>query len=1129
MAKIKTYYNKLKKVKHNSRSEYISYCELPIDPKLVLLEGGQGGNINGNMFSMLKELKVNPRWREYKTVFVVTENTLEKAQSRMGFYGFSDVVLVKRDTKSYCKYLATAGYIMTDNSFPPYFNKRDGQVFFNTWHGTPLKTLGLSNKSSLASLANVQKNYLMSDYALFPNEFTRNVFMDDYALRPIFKGKSLIANYPRNYIFYDSEAGAALKEKLGLSGKRVYAYMPTWRDAATQKQKVEQLRITEDILRSFEEKMDDNTVLLVNLHFLLASEINCDGFEKVKYFSPDYDTYEILNACDGLITDYSSVFFDFAVTGKNVILFAYDKEEYLSSRGLYMPFESLPFPIVETPDEVISLMDKSCTATEEFLKEFCPNGSKDSCCQLMELLVSGESEVFTAEETPEAGENICLIYGGGLNFAHFDGMKHYICQNPNRKYVICYRKNLTQTKRDIIAEMGENVTTYGLLSAFQFKFKELLIYVLFSLLSLVKTSKALNGLYIREARRFFYSFEPVEVVDFSNGNRLISGILSALTGTKKYILHGDFYCTKKRAKKKINHSMAIEALRGFEAVDYKEIENNLYLEKEQEKAEDGDISENAAHSSFRKASKMKNILPVFYNCGGYLKLVSLFSFKTPIPTSLCDCVIKVGENTYDYSFLAPKSKKSTKHFGIYTLKIPMSEAINFPATSNVTVSYKNHLGLWVQCHTVYFAPLGNMFLGLRGPMNVDEETQTVAIFRQSKRNRLNVYVRSVNVTDKFSHRIKQLFAYIVAFLWHTEKAKKLVLLYEKNSSKYEESASVLYEELIDSGNENAYFIVTRDYEFLDRVPEKYRKNLVYKYTFKHYLYFFKSKTFIGTEAIAHAIDLKTFNVLALSKVGSKNLNYVFLQHGVMYMVSLDSESRGMFSRKRLNGKYRVVVSSQAESDHFTTLGRHLEEDIYITGLPKFDRNQYNENADKIVIMPTWRPWEINTARTDFTDTPYFKMIMRIYESVPEALKDKVIILPHPLILNELSKLSGSVSEKMVIDARYDDILKDTAVLITDYSSIAYDAFYRGARVVFYWEEKDYCMSQYGPSTKLMLNEKNVFGDYCYSTDGLGDIIEKNFKNPQTDEQKEKYSYLVNFHDNKNTQRLIDFLKRDGII
>jgi CDP-glycerol glycerophosphotransferase (TagB/SpsB family) len=261
----------------------------------------------------------------------------------------------------------------------------------------------------------------------------------------------------------------------------------------------------------------------------------------------------------------------------------------------------------------------------------------------------------------------------------------------------------------------------------------------------------------------------------------------------------------------------------------------------------------------------------------------------------------------------------------------------------------------------------------------------------------------------------------------------------------------------------------------------------------------------------------------------KNINYVFLQHGVMYMVSLDSESRKMFSRKNLNGKYRVVVSSKAERDHFTTLGRHLEEDVYVSGLPKFDRNTLNEDADKIVIMPTWRPWEINTARSDFSETPYFKMLMKLYNNVPDSLKEKVIILPHPLIVNELSKASPDVVDKVVLDARYDDVLKTARLLITDYSSIAFDAFYRGSNVIFYWEEKDYCMEQYGPSTKLMLNEENVYGDFFYSEEGLTESILRNYNESQTELYKDRYSRLVDYHDGNNTKRLIKFLKRDKII
>ncbi len=116
-----------------------------------------------------------------------------------------------------------------------------------------------------------------------------------------------------------------------------------------------------------------------------------------------------------------------------------------------------------------------------------------------------------------------------------------------------------------------------------------------------------------------------------------------------------------------------------------------------------------------------------------------------------------------------------------------------------------------------------------------------------------------------------------------------------------------------------------------------------------------------------------------------------------------------------------------------------------------------------------------------------------------------------------------------MDARYDDILQQTRILITDYSSIAYDAFYRGARVIFYWEEKDFCMSQYGPSTKLMLNEENVYGDYFYNTVGLPEAIRDNYDHPQKEEYVEKYSHIVQFRDGRNTERLIEFLKEDKLI
>lgn len=1111
--------SKIKKLNSSVKPSYLKYSAYPIEDKTVLLEGGQGSNIHGNMFAMLKELCTNSMWKDYKPVFVVTEGTMSKAADKMALYGFDGVVLTVRNSDEYCRYLATAKYLMTDNSFPPYFSKRQEQVFFNTWHGTPLKTLGMSDKSNLASLANIQKNYLMSDYALFPNEFTKNVFMQDYDLEPIFRGRSLVANYPRNYVFYQKDV-TRLRQQFGFGNKTVFAYMPTWRGTGRTANTEYQIKETLRILREFDKLLRDDQLLLVNLHFLLANSIDCGEFKHIESFPDLYETYEVLAACDGLVTDYSSVFFDFAVTGKKIILFAYDKENYLFTRGTYMPFESLPFPICETVEDTVAQMSVAVEPYDDFVTRYCPNGSYDSCCNLFDMLVKGESQYYTINQH-KANDNICLLYVGTIPETYFDNIKKYMSDNPQYKYVIAYRHNFTKKTKEFVDSLDDDVATLGIITAFQLRLGEAAAFAARRQLGIFKYNKKIDDLLTRERDRLFYSITPKRIVDFSCGNTLIAGVLSKMTGEKIFVEHGKFFSVSPRFAKTAKYVKAYEKNCGFKCDNRVEIEEQQYLSENQDNP--------LADYTFRKNSSMDNILPIYLRGRHSMKCISLFRLKTPVKIRMKDTYLTVGDNQYKAHFFATRNRRSTHHIGIYSFSVPMSDVVDMPATNMVALCYKNELGKIVQCHVIYFSLIYRFFLGLRGPVSYDKKTDTVAIFRQSKNNRLNVYVRKHIKSDKFAEQVKQCIAYFASLLWHSRKADNLIILYEKNSSKYEESASVTFEYLIDHGYRDAYFIVDKDYEYIDRIPEKYLSNIVYKNTLKHYLYFFKAKTFIGTEALVHAIDLKIFNILALKKIADKNLNYVFLQHGVMYMVSLDSEARNMFNRKRLLGKYRVVVSSHAEADHFTQLGGHLPEDLYITGLPKFDRNVLSPDADKIVIMPTWRPWEINMDRDDFVHTGYFMMLKKLYNSVPDELKDKVLVLPHPLIVNELRNTNFDFGGNVVIGARYDDILKQARLLITDYSSIAYDAFYRGARVIFYWEEKDYCMSQYGPSTKLMLNEDNVYGDYFYSTDGLSEAISRNYYNPQTEEYKQKYSHIVEFHDGKNTERLIQSLKEDGII
>ena len=421
-------------------------------------------------------------------------------------------------------------------------------------------------------------------------------------------------------------------------------------------------------------------------------------------------------------------------------------------------------------------------------------------------------------------------------------------------------------------------------------------------------------------------------------------------------------------------------------------------------------------------------------------------------------------------------------------------------------------------------------------------------FRQSKYNSLTLTVRDANIYDtpEGQRRIEE--AYRRAAAARRRRPDKSaarpgragsgiakgvhgsggpILMYEKNCARYEESASVLYERLIDAGYDNVYYVVNEDNPAIQELPERYRRNLVWKDSDRHLELIFESDTYIATESTEHALQLRIASKRVMDKIKSNKLRYVFLQHGVMYMVSLNSELRTGFHSSDL-ALQRTVVSSEAEAQHFIQLADMKREELYITGLAKFDKCYRNDGADRIVIMLTWRRWETNQARDDLEGTKYYKMISRIFEAVPDELRDRVVILPHPLMADRFREAEDIGGHVLLADS-YDKVLRDCDLLITDYSSIAYDAFYRGANVIFCWDEKDECMQHYGEGTFLMLNEDNVFGDVCMSSREIREAVQRNYGRAQSADNITRYRKIVEFHDGRNSDRIIEHLKQDGLI
>lgn len=422
------------------------------------------------------------------------------------------------------------------------------------------------------------------------------------------------------------------------------------------------------------------------------------------------------------------------------------------------------------------------------------------------------------------------------------------------------------------------------------------------------------------------------------------------------------------------------------------------------------------------------------------------------------------------------------------------------------------------------------FISIDGPRDMEEdyEVYTSEIKKYNNhsiyiyetfRGYLNLVYREVNITDSSFERKKIEWAYkIYEFDCKHNRNKPSVLLYEKFCSKYEESAKFVFEKLIDDGCENVFFILDKKSEYYRDVPRKYRKYIINKNSLRHYYEFFNARAFIASETFFHAIEVTNSNSLIRIRQKWDDYYYFFLQHGVSYAFAL--KDRNVFKKgSGFTDNSFIVVSSESEANHFIEQAKFDRADLIKSGMPKFDHAVQNEDADKILIMPTTRFFEYSTIMDDAENSTYYNFSKMIIESVPDELRDKIVFIPHPLV-NRIMKKTD-LEKYMSKETKYDKLLQDTRLLITDYSSISFDAFYRGCNVVFAWMEKEMCLEKLGMD--LMLNDDNSFADIAYDYETLSDLILKNYSEGHSEENSERFKKIVEFDDSRNTERFVEYI------
>jgi CDP-glycerol glycerophosphotransferase len=292
---------------------------------------------------------------------------------------------VRRHSREHYEALACSRYVVVPNYRPlrDWLTTPQDQVVVQTWHGAPFKKIGFDNERGERTSSRDYHDRLLResarwDYLLSPNPPSTPILRGAFG----FDGKMLETGYPRTDIFFRpdrDEIAERVRSRLGLPpGKKVALYAPTMRDDLRYGGNRFSLDLRLDLEKA-RIALGDDHVLLVRRHAKVVDTITTADGEFARDVSLWPDVNELLLATDVLITDYSSLMFDFADTGRPMLFFTYDLEDYRDRlRGFYFDVHRVPGPLLMTSDEVIAgireaeqLRAEHDPAYRAFVRDFC--------------------------------------------------------------------------------------------------------------------------------------------------------------------------------------------------------------------------------------------------------------------------------------------------------------------------------------------------------------------------------------------------------------------------------------------------------------------------------------------------------------------------------------------------------------------------------------------------------------------------------------------------------------------------------------------------------------------------------------------------------------------------------------
>jgi CDP-glycerol glycerophosphotransferase len=401
----------------------------PIRPNVIVYESFAGNGMLCNPEAIFRGLRERPEFSDFQHVWVLRSKRENRSIVREFRFNRS-VRFVRPNSVGYYRALSTSRYLVNNATFPPEFGKRLGQIYLNTWHGTPLKRMGFDIGDPASRVGNVLRNFLNADYLLASNEFMREqMYERAHLLGGLYRGQIIVEGYPRidRQLMTSAELAGArarlVSAGLDIGDREIILYAPTWKGTSFNRPEddADELirRVTE-----LEAKVDtERYVVLLKTHQVVHKYAAHLPALHGKLVPNEIPTNVVLGLTGILITDYSSIFFDFLATGRPILFLTPDIDDYGDYRGLYMAPSTWPGPVVRTVDELANeiravaagVADAAVAARyEEARLRFTSLEDGRATDRIIDIVFRGNQAGYGLRSVLGSARKSILINGGGM-------------------------------------------------------------------------------------------------------------------------------------------------------------------------------------------------------------------------------------------------------------------------------------------------------------------------------------------------------------------------------------------------------------------------------------------------------------------------------------------------------------------------------------------------------------------------------------------------------------------------------------------------------------------------------------------------------------------------------------------